>query len=90
MVLPGPYASGDLLPLRVVISTPVSIVSAIACASRKGILIKGGAYLEAMAGIKAIAFDKTGTLTRSRLEVTDLIPLNGSTARDLLGHRRNA
>jgi len=72
-------------PCALVISTPVSIVSAIACSSRKGILIKGGAYLEAMAGIKAIAFDKTGTLTRSLLEVTDIIPLNSATARDLLG-----
>jgi Cd2+/Zn2+-exporting ATPase len=72
-------------PCALVISTPVAIVSAIACSSRKGILIKGGAYLEAMAGITAIAFDKTGTLTRSRLEVTDLIPLNSTSDRDLLG-----
>jgi Cd2+/Zn2+-exporting ATPase len=71
-------------PCALVISTPVSIVSAISCASRHGILIKGGAYLEEMAEISAIAFDKTGTLTRSRLEVTDLVPLNGSAPVDLL------
>jgi Cd2+/Zn2+-exporting ATPase len=71
-------------PCALVISTPVSIVSAISCASRNGILIKGGAYLEEMAEISAIAFDKTGTLTRSRLEVTDLVPLNGVSPSDLL------
>jgi Cd2+/Zn2+-exporting ATPase len=72
-------------PCALVISTPVSIVSAIACSSRNGLLIKGGAYLEEMGTIKAIAFDKTGTITRARPEVSDLLVLNGGKENDLLG-----
>jgi len=71
-------------PCALVISTPVSIVSAIACASRKGVLIKGGAYLEEMGTIHAIAFDKTGTLTRSLFEVTDIVSINESSKNNIL------
>ncbi|MBW1856402.1 MAG: cation-translocating P-type ATPase, partial [Deltaproteobacteria bacterium] len=71
-------------PCALVISTPVSIVSAIACASRRGVLIKGGAYLEEMGAINAIAFDKTGTLTQSQFEVTDVVALNGNSEDDIL------
>ena len=71
-------------PCALVISTPVTVVSGIGAASRRGILVKGGAALEAAGRLKALAFDKTGTLTEGRPIVSRTVALNGKGEAEVL------
>jgi Zn2+/Cd2+-exporting ATPase len=71
-------------PCALVISTPVTVVSGIGAASRRGILVKGGAALEAAGRLKALAFDKTGTLTEGRPVLSRTVALGGREEAEVL------
>ena len=71
-------------PCALVISVPASIASALSSGARRGLLMKGGAVIEATAAVRHIAFDKTGTLTHGRPQVTDLVPFGHTTEAQLL------
>jgi Cd2+/Zn2+-exporting ATPase len=71
-------------PCALVISTPVSIVASLAASARNGVLIKGGAYVEAPGRTTALAMDKTGTITMGEPEVAAIYPLGGTTEAELM------
>lgn len=71
-------------PCALVISTPVTVVSGLTAAARRGILVKGGQFLETGHQIKAIAVDKTGTLTMGKPAVTEVVAFDGHSREDIL------
>ncbi len=71
-------------PCALVLSVPLGFFAGIGAASRKGILIKGGIYLEMLEKARAVAFDKTGTLTTSRFTVVNITPADGFSEDDVL------
>lgn len=71
-------------PCALVISTPVSIVSGLTAMARRGVLIKGGVFLEEIGKLKALAVDKTGTITEGKPRVQQVIPWNGRPEEEIL------
>ncbi|WP_050026172.1 heavy metal translocating P-type ATPase [Verrucomicrobium sp. BvORR034] len=71
-------------PCALVIATPVSIVSGLTALARRGVLVKGGAYLEAIGKLRALAVDKTGTITQGRPQVVDIVPMDGNSEDEVL------
>jgi Cd2+/Zn2+-exporting ATPase len=71
-------------PCALAIATPSAVLSGVARAARAGVLVKGGAHLESLGLVRAIAFDKTGTLTEGKPRLTDVITLDGADEDELL------
>ena len=71
-------------PCALALGTPAAVLTGIAQAARKGVLIKGGAHLEMLGSVKVVALDKTGTVTRGEPAVTDLRPADGVSEQELL------
>ena len=71
-------------PCALVISVPLSFFAAVGAASRHGVLIKGGKFVEALAKADTVVFDKTGTLTRGELQVSEVFATGGRTREEVL------
>jgi Cd2+/Zn2+-exporting ATPase len=71
-------------PCALAIATPSAVLSGVARAARAGVLVKGGAHLESLGLVRAIAFDKTGTLTEGKPRLTDVITVDGASEEELL------
>lgn len=71
-------------PCALVIATPVSIVSGLTAMAKRGVLIKGGAYLEALGGLRVLAVDKTGTITEGKPRVLEVLPLNNTPKTEII------
>ncbi|GAB3815615.1 cation-translocating P-type ATPase [Tessaracoccus terricola] len=72
-------------PCALAISVPVTVVSSIGAASRRGILVKGGAAMETLGKVRTVALDKTGTLTRNQPAVIDVVAIPDHTQGQVLG-----
>lgn len=68
----------------IALATPIAMLASIGAGARRGLLIKGGKYLETLAKADVLLIDKTGTVTLGQPQITDVIPLNGLTRRDVL------
>ncbi|MEO6054616.1 MAG: cation-translocating P-type ATPase [Chthoniobacterales bacterium] len=71
-------------PCALVISTPVSVVAGLTAMARRGVLIKGGAYLEALGGLRALAVDKTGTITEGKPRVLSVLSFHDTSDAEIL------
>lgn len=71
-------------PCPLLIAAPVAIISGMSRASKRGIIIKSGAVLEKLSGVKTMIFDKTGTLTENILEIAEIIPSSSSDEKELI------
>ena len=77
-------------PCALVISVPLTFFCGLGAASKRGILIKGGNYLQALAEINTVMMDKTGTLTEGVFEVTEIVPAEGLNTDEFLGYANAA
>src|SRR5690606_8235141 len=71
-------------PCAFAIAVPVTVFASVGAASRAGFVIKGGAAIEALATVRAVAFDKTGTLTRNQPQVIDTVCTDGNSVAEVL------